>query len=73
VLGSSQIRISGEYNAAIPLPKETVPDMDDLPFVEVAVTGQAEALVTGNTKIFSAVEKQLVKVLSPSQVIDQVA
>jgi hypothetical protein len=30
-----------------------VPDPDDLPFIEVALSGAADSLVTGNTRHFS--------------------
>lgn len=41
----------GEPVAAEPL-RIRLADPDDLPFVEVAVTGRADALVTGNPRHF---------------------
>jgi uncharacterized protein len=40
-----------EHVAARPLPV-ILPDDGDVPFLEVAVAGQADALVTGNTRHF---------------------
>jgi putative PIN family toxin of toxin-antitoxin system len=53
--------------APVPLdvPASTVPDPKDLPFAEAAVSGGAQALVTGNEKHFSFAEEFGVKVLNP--------
>ncbi len=45
-----------------------VPDPDDLPFIEVALSGAADALVTGNTRHFSGAFE--FKILSPSELIE---
>ena len=45
-----------------------LPDPDDLPFIEVAITSKA-ALVTGNKKHFPAPCMGAVKVLSPAEFI----
>ncbi len=50
----------------------TLPDPDDRVFVEVAVAGQADAIVTGNTKDFVPTRGSLaVSILSPRQFVDR--
>ena len=44
----------------------SLPDPDDAAFLEVAITGAAECLITGNLKHFPARFRQGVTVLSPS-------
>ena len=59
----------GIHVVAGPLGKNisTTPDPDDVPFVEVAVAGSAELIITGNVKHFSYVEDQPwgIKIVSP--------
>ena len=45
------IRMKGELVFAPPVSIE-LPDRDDLPFLEVALAGEAEGIVTGNGKHF---------------------
>jgi putative PIN family toxin of toxin-antitoxin system len=45
-------------------------DRDDEPFLEVALTGKADYLVTGNLKHFPARSAQGVRVIAPRQFID---
>lgn len=47
------LRAEGLAVASPPLPL-SLPDPDDLPFLEVAVTGRADALVTGNLAHFAS-------------------
>ena len=65
------IRLSGEQVMAFPLHKDFLPDPDDLPFAEVALTGEADMLVTGNMKHFSRLKERGVKVLSPAQCLER--
>lgn len=65
------IRLSGERVTALPLPADTLPDPDDLPFAEVAVSGAAEALVSGNARHFAKWKEQGNTVLSPNQWLEQ--
>jgi putative PIN family toxin of toxin-antitoxin system len=65
------IRLAGERVMALPLPEDTLPDIDDLPFVEIAVSGKADALVTGNIKHFSKLKDHAVLVLSPAQFLER--
>jgi putative PIN family toxin of toxin-antitoxin system len=65
------IRLAGERLTALPLPQDALPDPDDLPFVEIAIAGGADALVTGNAKHFSGLVGRGVTVLSPAQFLEK--
>jgi putative PIN family toxin of toxin-antitoxin system len=55
---------------APPLPL-TVPDPDDLKFIEVAVAGGADAIVTGNARHFRVAEGRLdLPVVSPRRMVE---
>ncbi|MDE3076107.1 MAG: PIN domain-containing protein, partial [Chloroflexota bacterium] len=43
-----------------------LPDPDDLPFLEVALTSQADVLVTGNSKHFPTDQCHGIEILSPA-------
>lgn len=64
------IRLSGEPLVAHPLDKDALSDPNDLPFAEVAITGKADVLVTGNLKHFSRLKDRGVTVLSPAQCLE---
>jgi putative PIN family toxin of toxin-antitoxin system len=64
-------RLSGERVTGLPLADTTLPDSDDAPFSEIAISGNADALVTGNMKHFSALKDRGVLVLSPSQFLEK--
>jgi putative PIN family toxin of toxin-antitoxin system len=51
---------------APPLPV-MLPDADDLPFLEVAVAGRADALVTGNVRHFTGAHG--VRVATPAELV----
>ncbi len=59
------LRLAGERITALPVPDNLLPDMDDLPFVEIFLDGKADALVTGNEKHFQALKDRGGTVLSP--------
>jgi len=59
-----------EFVTAEPL-KISLADPDDLPFLEVALTGQADALITGNRKDFGRAPKGL-KILSPREFLTEI-
>jgi putative PIN family toxin of toxin-antitoxin system len=59
----------GVFVVGHPLP-ERLPDSDDEPFLEVAVTAGAEFLVTGNLRHFLARLRQGVAVVSPRAFLD---
>lgn len=42
-------------------------DKDDIPFIEVAVSGTAEALITGNKRHFKGVHTKEVRILNPDE------
>lgn len=61
----------GEVVAARPVPGLVLPDASDLPFVEAAAAGAADALVTGNARHFVPVRgSHAVPVLSPRTFLD---
>ena len=67
------IESNGEAVFARPLPVE-LPDPDDLPFLEVAAAGSADALVTGNLRHYRAVRgRHDIQVLSPRDLLDHLA
>jgi len=55
----------------VDFPKEKITDPGDLPFAEVAICGQAEALVTGNLKHFTFLQGFPLKVLLPQAFIKE--
>ena len=62
----------GEHLTAPPLPV-TLPDRDDLPFLEVAAAGGAGTLVTGNVQDFRPIEgSRPVTVLPPRDLLDAI-
>lgn len=65
-------RLSGERVTAMPLPSDLSPDPDDVPFMEVALSGKADALVTGNLKHFKNAPVE-VAVLSPNEFIKKLS
>ena len=63
----SYLRAQGEAVAAAPLPAgiaDSMPDPDDQPFVEVALSSAARALVTGNATHYRTLTD--LSILSPS-------
>lgn len=67
----SFLRLTGEHITALPLPTKLLNDPDDLPFAEVALTGKADALVTGNLKHFKGLKDYEVAVISPARLLEQ--
>jgi len=49
-----------------------LPDPDDEPFLEVALSGGAMAIVTGNKRHFPKKEYEAVKILSPAEFLEAV-
>lgn len=64
------IRHSAQVCATVPLEKP-LPDEDDSPFLEVALSSGADCLVTGNMKHFPQKCRAGIRVLSPKQFLDQ--
>ncbi len=50
----------------LPLEAGEILDADDLPFAEVAVAAQVKALVTGNARHFTFLDRLGIPVLSPA-------
>jgi putative PIN family toxin of toxin-antitoxin system len=48
---------------------DRLPDQDDEPFLEAAIAGEADALVTGNVRHFPAQLAQGVRILSPAALV----
>ena len=59
---------TGHFVAAETLP-HLLPDPDDQPFLEVALAGQADCLITGNQRHFPAALCQGQRVLAPAEFI----
>lgn len=64
-----QVHADGVPVDPVPL-AHRLPDPADEPFLEVALAGRAECLVTGNLKDFPGDRRQGVRVLSPAQAVD---
>ena len=63
------IKLTGVQVSARPLDPRDLPDRSDLPFAEVAVTANAEFLVTGNASHFSFLAKHGIRLVSPSDFV----
>ncbi|HKI02956.1 MAG TPA: PIN domain-containing protein [Thermoanaerobaculia bacterium] len=64
-----EIRAGGIPVAARPLAVR-LPDPDDEPFLEIALAGGAQCLVTGNIKHYPADARHGVEVISPRSFIE---
>lgn len=59
----------GEHVSARPLAVD-LPDPDDLPFLEAAVSGGADALITGNVKRFKPRRGEVrVRIMTPAEFV----
>jgi uncharacterized protein len=65
-----QIKEGGMHVDSLPL-NENLPDKDDLPFLEVAVSSSVDFIVTGYKKHFSKIQYKNIKVLSPSEFLEE--
>jgi putative PIN family toxin of toxin-antitoxin system len=61
-----QIEKDGYLVTAFPLSFD-LQDPDDAPFLEVAISGNVEYLITGNTKHFPKTGYQKLKIISPNE------
>ena len=68
----AQIKEEGIYVDAIPL-KVSLPDSDDVPFLEIAISGKINFLVTGNKKHFPQKFCKYIKILSPSEFLKELS
>lgn len=62
----TQIKEEGIHIDPLPL-NVALPDKDDAPFLEVAVSGRVDVIVTGNKKHFPKAHSKNIKILSPSE------
>ena len=60
-----QIKANGAHVVGVPL-RKSLPDKTDEPFLEVAIAGKVECLVTGNLKHYPSADRQGVNVSSPA-------
>jgi uncharacterized protein len=65
------IELAGKYVEVEPYPAEGFPDQDDLPFVEVFISGDAQVLVTGNVRHFKPLLEQGKAVYTPAQFVER--
>jgi putative PIN family toxin of toxin-antitoxin system len=65
----AHIELTGQWIAPIRLSSEGYQDPDDMPFVEVFFTSNAQALVTGNLRHFAPLIEQNLAVFTPAQFI----
>lgn len=65
-----QIKAEGLSVAGHPLPTR-LPDPTDEPFLETALAGKADCLITGNAKHFPFGKRQGIAVLSPREFLDR--
>ncbi len=63
------IKLNGVQVSARPLNPQEIPDPSDLPFAEVALTANADFLVSGNAEHFHFLADHRVKVVSPADFI----
>jgi putative PIN family toxin of toxin-antitoxin system len=63
-----QMVSSGETIASAPL-RMALPDREDEPFLEVALSARAEALITGNLKHYPREARERAVVLSPADFV----
>ena len=64
-----QVKAGGVIVAADPL-SVRLPDEEDEAFLEVALAGHAECLITGNLKHFPSAARQGIQVLTPAEFLD---
>ncbi len=65
----AQIEVRGFVVASAPLYTK-LPDTSDEPFLEVAISGDARYLITGNLKHYPKSRRYRVKVLSPMKFLE---
>jgi uncharacterized protein len=66
------LEAEGQHITAPPLNTD-LPDPDDAPFLEVAQAAEADALVTGNIRHYPASARRGVAVLTPTEIVSQIA
>ena len=64
-----EIEGAGEAVTSGPLPKR-LPDPDDEAFLEVALAGKADCLVTGNLRDYPERAREGMRVVSPAEILE---
>jgi len=64
------LQATGQHVTAVSV-HVTLPDPDDLPFLEVTLAAQAEALITGNVRHYPVEARQGAVVLTPDEIADR--
>jgi len=67
----AHIELTGQLIEADVLPVDGFQDSDDLPFAEVFITANAQALVTGNLRHFSPLVEKGLAIYSPAQFLER--
>jgi putative PIN family toxin of toxin-antitoxin system len=67
----AHIELTGEKIDAKGLSLEGFQDPDDLPFAEVFLTADAQALITGNLRHFSSLIERELAVFSPAKFLER--
>lgn len=67
----AHIELTGQLIEASSLSPDGFQDPDDLPFAEVFLTANAQALVTGNLRHFAPLVEKRLAVFSPAQFLEQ--
>lgn len=67
----AHIELTGQRIDATAMSPEGFDDIDDLPFAEVFLTANAQALVTGNLRHFSSLVERNLAVYSPAQFLER--
>lgn len=60
------IEIEGVKVTSTPI-NEPLMDEDDIPFIEVAMTGKADSLITGNKRHFKGKHTKIIKIMTPDE------
>ena len=68
----AQIEEEGLNIAAQPL-SAALPDPDDIPFLEVALSARVDYLVTGNVKHYPPRERRGIRVISPRECLESIS
>ena len=67
----SHLELTGQFIETAPLSADGFDDPDDLPFAEVFISANAQALVSGNLRHFAPLVEQGLAVFSPAQFLEQ--
>ncbi|MEI7844769.1 MAG: putative toxin-antitoxin system toxin component, PIN family [Chloroflexota bacterium] len=67
----AHIELTGKLISPEPLSAVGYPDPDDLPFAEVFITSDADALITGNARHFAPLIEKGLAVISPALFLEK--